>query len=103
MQDVGIKYMIFIIKYYDGFCIFDFKYIDFFIVNGLFKNNLCKDVVFYVFDVFCKKGFMMGCYFFKLDWYCEWFWNFYFVIVNCCINYKKENYLDWWKNYQIFI
>lgn len=63
MQDAGIKYMIFTTKHHDGFCTFDSKYTDFSIANGPFKNNPRKDVAFHVFDVFRKKGFMMGCYF----------------------------------------
>ena len=102
MQDAGIKYMIFTTKHHDGFCTFDSKYTDFSIANGPFKNNPRKDVAFHVFDVFRKKGFMMGCYFSKPDWHCEWFWNPYFATANRRINYKKENHPDWWKNYQTF-
>lgn len=101
MQDAGIKYMIFTTKHHDGFCTFDSKYTDFSIANGPFKNNPRKDVAFHVFDVFRKKGFMMGCYFSKPTGIVNGS-NPYFATANRRINYKKENHPDWWKNYQTF-
>lgn len=102
MQDAGMKYMIFTTKHHDGFCTFDSKYTDFSVANGPFMNNPRKDVAYHVFDAFRKKNFMMGCYFSKPDWHCEWFWNPYFATASRRINYKKENHPDWWKNYQTF-
>ena len=100
MQDAGIKYMIFTSKHHDGFCTFDSKYTDFSIAHGAFKDNPRKNVAYHVFDAFRKKGFMMGCYFSKPDWHCEWFWNPYFATPNRNQNYKKDRHPDWWKNYQ---
>lgn len=102
MQDAGIKYMIFTTKHHDGFCTFDSKYTDFSIAHGAFKDNPRKNVAYHVFDAFRKKGFMIGCYFSKPDWHCEWFWNPYFATPRRGINYKKERHPDWWQNYQTF-
>lgn len=102
MEDAGMKYMIFTTKHHDGFCMFDSKYSDFSIAKGPFKDNPRKDVARYVFDAFRNKGFMMGCYFSKPDWHCQWFWNPYYATPNRRINYKKEQHPDWWKNYQDF-
>ena len=102
MQDAGMKYMIFTTKHHDGFCMFDSKYTDFSIANGAFKDNPRKNVAYHVFDAFRKKGFMMGCYFSKPDWHCEWFWNPYYATPNRRQNYKIEQHQDWWKNYQQF-
>lgn len=102
MQDAGIKYMIFTTKHHDGFCTFDSKYTDFSIAHGAFKNNPRKNVAYHVFDAFRKKGFMIGCYFSKPDWHCEWFWNPYFATPKRGINYKKERHPDWWQNYQTY-
>ena len=102
MEDAGMKYMIFTTKHHDGFCMFDSKYSDFSIAKGPFKDNPRKDVARYVFDAFRNKGFMMGCYFSKPDWHCQWFWNPYYATPNRRINYKKEQHPDWWKNYQNF-
>ena len=102
MKDAGMKYMLFTTKHHDGFCTFDSKYTDFSIAHGAFKDNPRKNVAYYVFDAFRKEGFMMGCYFSKPDWHCEWFWNPYFATPRRGINYKKERHPEWWKNYQDF-
>lgn len=102
MHDAGMKYMIFTTKHHDGFCMFDSKHTDFSIANGPFAANPKKDVARHVFDAFRQKDFMIGCYFSKPDWHCEWFWNPYFATANRRQNYKKENHPDWWKNYQDF-
>lgn len=102
MQDAGMKYMVFTTKHHDGFCMFDSKYTDFSIAHGAFKDNPKKNVAYYVFDAFRKKGFMMGCYFSKPDWHCEWFWNPYYATPNRRQNYKIDQHPDWWKNYQQF-
>ena len=102
MQDAGMKYMIFTTKHHDGFCMFDSKYTDFSIAKGPFKNHPKKDVARYVFDAFRQKNFMIGCYFSKPDWHCEWFWNPYFDNNGRMQNYKRERHPDWWKKYQDF-
>ena len=102
MEDAGMKYMIFTTRHHDGFCMFDSKYTDFSIANGPFKDNPKKDVARYVFDAFRAKNFMIGCYFSKPDWHCEWFWNPYFDTNGRMQNYKREKHPDWWKNYQDF-
>ncbi len=102
MKDAGMKYMLFTTKHHDGFCMFDSKYTDFSISNGAFKDNPKKDVARYVFEAFRKKDFMIGCYFSKPDWHCEWYWNPYFATPSRKQNYKKERHPEWWKNYQDF-
>ena len=102
MKDAGMKYMLFTTKHHDGFCTFDSKYTDFSIAHGAFKNNPRKNVAYHVFDAFRKQGFMMGCYFSKPDWHCEWFWNPYYATPNRNQNYKKNRHPEWWKNYQDF-
>ena len=102
MQDAGIKYMIFTTKHHDGFCMYDSKYTDFSIAHGAFKDNPRKDVAYHVFDAFRQKGFMIGCYFSKPDWHCEWYWNDHFATPNRRENYKRDRHPDWWKNYQTF-
>lgn len=102
MQDAGMKYMVFTTKHHDGFCMFDSKYTDFSIAHGAFRNDPRKDVARHVFDAFRQKGFMIGCYFSKPDWHCQWFWNDGFATPNRRENYKRERHPDWWKNYQEF-
>ncbi len=102
MEDAGMKYMIFTSKHHDGFCTFDSKYTDFTIAHGAFKDNPRKNVAYHVWEAFRQKDFMIGCYFSKPDWHCEWFWNPYFATGNRGPNYKRERHPDWWRNYQEF-
>lgn len=99
MENAGMKYMIFTTKHHDGFCMFDSEYSDYSIAKGPFANNPKKDVAKHVFDAFKDKDFMIGAYFSKPDWHCEWFWNPYYATPNRHINYKKEMHPDWWQNY----
>ncbi len=100
MQDAGMKYMIFTSKHHDGFCMFDSQFTDFSIANGPFRDDPRRDVARYVFDAFRQKDFMIGCYFSKPDWHCEWFWNPYFATANRNPNYRRERHPDWWENYR---
>ena len=102
MADAGMKYMIFTTKHHDGFCMFDSEYTDFSIANGPFREDPRRDVAFHVFDAFRQQGFMIGCYFSKPDWHCEWFWNPYFATPTRRINYKKERHPEWWEKYCTF-
>ena len=102
MDKAGMKYMIFTTKHHDGFCNFPSKYTDFSIANGPFGSDPRSNIAAEVFNAFRKKDFMIGCYFSKPDWHCEWFWNPAYSTPNRHINYKKERHPDWWKNYQDF-
>ena len=102
-KDAGMKYMIFTTKHHDGFCLFDSEYTDFSIAKaGPFAGNPKADAAKYVFDAFRQKDFMIGAYFSKPDWHCEWFWNPYYATPRRGINYKVEQHPDWWENYVRF-
>lgn len=75
MKDAGMKYVVFTTKHHDGFCMFDTQTTSFSIAHGPFSNNPKKDVAYHVFDAFRKKDFMIGAYFSKPDWHCEYYWN----------------------------
>ena len=102
-KDAGMKYMIFTTKHHDGFCLFDSEYTDFSIAKaGPFAGNPKADAAKYVFDAFRAEDFMIGAYFSKPDWHCEWFWNPYYATPRRGINYKVEQHPDWWQNYVTF-
>ena len=102
-KDAGMKYMIFTTKHHDGFCLFDSHYTDFSIAKaGPFKDNPRADAAKYVFDAFRAEDFMIGAYFSKPDWHCEWFWNPYYATPRRGINYKIDMHPDWWQNYVTF-
>ena len=99
MKKAGMKYMIFTTKHHDGFCMYDSKYTDFSIAHGPFANNPRMNIAKEVFDAYRKKNFMIGCYFSKPDWHCEWFWNPYYSAPTRMNNYKRERHPAWWQNY----
>jgi len=102
-KDAGMKYMIFTTKHHDGFCLFDSRYTDFSIAKaGPFAGNPKADAAKWVFDAFRAEDFMIGAYFSKPDWHCEWFWNPYYATPSRGINYKVEQHPDWWQNYVTF-
>ncbi len=102
-EEAGMKYMIFTTKHHDGFCMFDTQYTDFSVAKaGPFASDPRRDIARHVFDAFRTKDFMIGAYFSKPDWHCEWFWNPYYATPNRRINYKVEMHPDWWDNYVAF-
>ena len=102
-EEAGMKYMIFTTKHHDGFCMFDTQYTDFSVAKaGPFASDPRRDIARHVFDAFRTKDFMIGAYFSKPDWHCEWFWNPYYSTPNRRINYKVEMHPDWWDNYVDF-
>ena len=102
MKKAGMKYMIFTTKHHDGFCMYDSKYTDFTIANTPFGKNPRMNIAKEVFDAYRKQDFMIGCYFSKPDWHCQWFWNPYYDTPNRRINYKKDQHADWWQKYVKF-
>lgn len=98
-KDAGMKYVVFTTKHHDGFCLYDSKYTDFSIANGPFKSSPRKDAARFVFDAFRNQGFMVGAYFSKPDWHCQWFWNPYYATPDRNPNYDPQKRPDWWGNY----
>lgn len=75
MKDAGFKYLIFTTKHHDGFCMFDSKYTDYSIAKGPYKDSKYSNVAYHVFDAFRQQNFMIGAYFSKPDWHCEYYWD----------------------------
>ena len=102
-EDAGMKYMIFTTKHHDGFCMFDSEYTDYSVAKaGPFATDPRRDIAKHVFDTFRARDFMVGAYFSKPDWHCEWFWNPYYATPNRMFNYKIKMHPDWWENYVTF-
>lgn len=70
----GMRYLVFTTKHHDGFCMFDTKETDFSIAQGPFKGNPKADVAKHVFEAFRQQNFMIGAYFSKPDWHCQYYW-----------------------------
>ncbi|WP_423148571.1 alpha-L-fucosidase [Rubrolithibacter danxiaensis] len=101
-KDAGMRYMVFTTKHHDGFNMFDTKETDYKITNGPFKKNPRADVAKYVFEAFRKQDFMIGAYFSKPDWHCEYFWWPKYATPNRNVNYDIRKYPDRWNKYKQF-
>lgn len=91
----GVKYICFIICYYEGFLMFDIKYFDYNIVKVIFfKCDVVKELV----DVCVKYGIKFYFYYLYIDWYCE---DVFQGRIGCrigCFNLKGD-----WKSYYQFM
>jgi len=101
-KDGGMKYMIFTTKHHDGFNLFDTKQTDFSILHGAFKDDPRADVTKYILDAFREQDFMVGTYFSKPDWHCEYYWWPMFATPDRNVNYKIERHPWRWKKFQEF-
>lgn len=100
MKDAGFKYLIFTTKHHDGFCMFDSKYTNYSIAKGPYKNGKYSNVAYHVFDAFRQQGFMIGAYFSKPDWHCEYYWDPARSTPTRNPNYDIKKYPDTWTKYQ---
>ena len=101
-KDAGMKYVVFTTKHHDGFCMFDTKQTDFKITTGPYKNNPKADVAKYVFDAFRKNGFMIGAYYSKPDWHCEYYWWPKYATADRNNNYDIRKYPWRWNQFKQF-
>lgn len=101
-KDAGMRYVVFTTKHHDGFSMFDTRQTDFKITDGPFKGNPRADVAKYVFDSFRKNNFMIGAYFSKPDWHCQYYWWPKYATANRNNNYDIHKYPWRWKMYKQF-
>lgn len=97
----GAKYMIFITKHHDGFCMFDSKYTEFKITSAdvPFAANTKANVAKVIFEAFRAEGFSVGAYFSKPDWSAPGFWWPYFPPKDRNPNYDITKHPDQWNKY----
>jgi len=98
----GMKYVVFTTKHHDGFNMFDTKQTDFSIAHGAFKDNPRKDVAKYVFQAYRDQDFMIGAYFSKPDWHCEYYWWPRYATATRNVNYKINKHPGRWAAFQEF-
>ena len=100
MKDAGFKYLIFTTKHHDGFCMFDSKYTDYSIAKGPYKDSKYSNVAYHVFDAFRQQNFMIGAYFSKPDWHCEYYWDPALSTPTRNPNYDIKKSPEVWAKYQ---
>jgi alpha-L-fucosidase len=101
-KDAGMKYLVFTTKHHDGFNMFDTKQTDFKITNGPFAQHAKSNVALHVFDAFRKEGMMIGAYFSKPDWHCEYYWWPRNATADRNNNYDIRKYPWRWNQYKKF-
>jgi alpha-L-fucosidase len=101
-KDAGMKYLVFTTKHHDGFNMFDTKQTDFKITNGPFAQHPKSNVALHVFDAFRKEGMMIGAYFSKPDWHCEYYWWPRNATADRNNNYDIRKYSWRWNQYKKF-
>jgi alpha-L-fucosidase len=101
-NDAGMKYVVFTTKHHDGFSMFDTKQTDFKISSGPFANHPKANVAKHVFASFRNKGFMIGAYFSKPDWHCEYYWWPKYATADRNNNYDIRRYPWRWNKYKQF-
>jgi alpha-L-fucosidase len=101
-KNAGMRYLVFTTKHHDGFNMFDTNETDFKITNGPFGKNPRADVAKHVFEAFRKEDFMIGAYFSKPDWHCEYYWWPKYATANRNNNYNIDAYPWRWKMYKQF-
>ncbi|MBQ7257049.1 MAG: alpha-L-fucosidase [Abditibacteriota bacterium] len=63
--NAGMRYIVFITKHHEGFCMWDSKYTDYKITNTPYGKDILKETV----DAFREKGFKIGLYYSLFDWH----------------------------------
>ena len=64
-KDAGMKYLVFVCKHHDGFCMFDSKLAGYKITNTPFKRDIFGELA----DACHKAGLKLGFYYSLPDWY----------------------------------
>jgi len=63
-RDAGFKYVVFVTKHHDGFCLWPSKLTDYTIANTPFKRDICKEIA----NSAHKYGLKLGWYYSTRDW-----------------------------------
>lgn len=99
-KDAGMKYVVFTTKHHDGFNMFDTRFSDFKISNGVFSNHPKANVAYHVFESFRKQNFMIGAYYSKPDWHSEYFWWPKYATPDRNVNYDIRRYSWRWNKFK---
>lgn len=64
-QAAGMKYIVFIAKHHDGFCMWDSRFTEYKVTNSPIRRDLLKELA----DACHKAGMPLGIYYSQRDWY----------------------------------
>jgi alpha-L-fucosidase len=63
-KGAGMKYVVFVAKHHDGFCLWDTKLTDYSIMNSPYGKDICRQIA----DAAHKHGLRLGWYYSTWDW-----------------------------------
>jgi alpha-L-fucosidase len=97
----GMKYLVFTVKHLDGFCMFDTKTTNYSITDTScpFHSDPRSNIANTIFNSFRNKGFYIGMYFSKADWYSRDYWWKAYATSGNRVNYPPKIYPQKWSKY----
>jgi len=99
-KDAGMKYLVFTTKHHDGFCLWNTHQTNFNIMHSPFGKNPKADALKYILEAYRTNGFMVGTYFSKPDWHCEYYWWKKYATANRNNNYDINKYPWRWNQFK---
>ena len=76
------------------------EWADYSIAKGPYKDSKYSNVAYHVFDAFRQQNFMIGAYFSKPDWHCEYYWDPALSTPTRNPNYDIKKSPEVWAKYQ---
>ncbi len=100
----GMRYVVFTTKHHDGFCMFDTRTTNYKITSPEcpFHTHPAADITKAIFDAFRQEDFLIGAYFSKPDWHCEYYWWPYYATADRHVNYDPAKHPQRWQKFKDF-
>lgn len=101
-REAGMRYVVFTTKHHDGFCMFDTRTTNYKITSQEcpFHSHPLANVTKELFNAFRKDNFLIGAYFSKPDWYCEYYWWPYYATPDRHVNYDPTKHPERWQKFK---
>ncbi len=103
-KNAGMRYVVSTTKHHDGFCMFDTKQTEYKITSQdcPFHKDPRANITKEVFNAFRNEGFMIGAYFSKPDWDCEYYWWPYYATPDRHVNFDPAKHPERWGKFKRF-
>ena len=104
-SNAGMKYLVFTVKHLDGFCMYSSNLTNYNISDTScpFHSDPRNNIANVVFNEFRSKGFFIGMYYSKADWYCRDYWWKAFATPGVRVNYTPQTFPEKWAKYVQYI
>lgn len=104
-KNAGMKYLIFTVKHLDGFCMYTSNLTSYNISDTScpFHSDPRNNIANVIFNSFRSKGFYVGMYYSKADWYSnDYMWRAY-ATPGIRVNYPPLTYPQRWKRFVQYV